>query len=88
MLRCMRTTLSLDDDVAALLARVRKAKKASLKEVVNAALRDGLVNMITPAGPRKPFRTTAVDLGKCYLPNLDNTSEVLATIEGDWYRRY
>ena len=36
----MRTTLSLDDDVAALLEKVRKAKDASLKEVVNAALRD------------------------------------------------
>ena len=42
----MRTTLSLDDDVAALLERVRKAKDASLKEVVNAALREGLVRMV------------------------------------------
>ena len=39
----MRTTLTLDDDVAALLARVRKAsRQASLREIVNEALRHGL----------------------------------------------
>ena len=46
----MRTTLNLDDDVAALTREVRKAKDASLKEVVNAALREGLVRMVKAAG--------------------------------------
>jgi len=82
----MRTTLSLDDDVAALLERVRKSRKAGLKQVVNSALREGLSRMLAPAPPRKPFRTRAVSLGRCYLPDLDNIAEVLASAEGDHYR--
>jgi hypothetical protein len=82
----MRTTLSLDDDVAALLERVREASGASLKDVVNAALREGLVKLSArPARPRR-FRTKAVDCGKCYLPNLDNVSEALAAAEGESFK--
>ena len=33
----MRTTLTLDDDVAALLARTRQARKTGLKETINEA---------------------------------------------------
>ena len=38
----MRTTLTLDDDVAAALERLRRARDASLKDVVNEVLRRGL----------------------------------------------
>ncbi len=82
----MRTTLSLDDDVAALLEKVRKAKDASLKEVVNAALREGLVRMVKAPAPRKKFRTAVHSAGRCYLPNLDNTAEVLAIAEGEQFK--
>ena len=37
--RCMRTTLTLDDDVAAILERLRKCRDATLKNLVNEALR-------------------------------------------------
>jgi hypothetical protein len=76
----------LDDDVAALLSRVRKTRKSSLKEVVNAALREGLVKMTTPVSPRKRFRTQTVSLGRCYLPSLDDVSEVLAATEGERFK--
>lgn len=82
----MRTTLSLDDDVAALLKRARKARKASLKEVVNSALREGLPRMLTPPAPREPFRTEPVSLGRCYLASLDDVSEVLAAVEGERFK--
>jgi len=82
----MRTTLSLDDDVAALIEKVRKAKDASLKEVVNAALREGLVRMVQTPAPRKKFHMTVHDAGRCYLPNLDNTAEVLAFAEGEQFK--
>lgn len=85
MLRCMRTTLTLDDDVAALLAQVRKKQKAGLKAVVNAALRQGLLSMNRPP-KRGRFQTAAVDLGRCYLPNLDNIAEALAVAEGEGFR--
>ena len=80
MLRCMRTTLSLDDDVAALLEQMRKAKNTTFKQVVNAALREGLARLSSPAEP-KLFRTRPVDLGNCYYPNLDNVWDVLDEVE-------
>ena len=82
----MRTTLSLDDDVAVLLSRVREARKASLKEVVNEALRQGLRRMSSPAKRRKRYRMKPVSLGRCLVGSLDNISEVLAIAEGESFR--
>jgi Ribbon-helix-helix protein, copG family len=36
----MRTTLAIDDDVAALLERLRKQQHAGLRELVNEAARE------------------------------------------------
>ena len=82
----MRTTLTLDDDVAVELERLRKSRDASLKEVVNEALRQGLKQMSTPH--RKPTvnPTMPVSLGRCRLNSLDNIAEVLAIAEGDSHR--
>ena len=78
--------MSLDDDVVALLQHVQKKRDATLKEVVNEALRQGLARMTQPAVPAAPFRTRPVDLGKCYFPSLDNTWEVLAEAEGESHK--
>ena len=43
----MRTTLTLDDDVAAALERLRRARDASLRDIVNDALRRGLSDLTT-----------------------------------------
>jgi Ribbon-helix-helix protein, copG family len=77
----METTLTIDDDVAAELERLRRKRNASLNDIVNEALRQGLRDMATPAKPRKPFRTMSVDLGTPLLPNIDNIGEVLSIIE-------
>jgi hypothetical protein len=82
----MRTTLTLDDDVAALLARVRKCRNLGLKEAVNEALRHGLRQMAVPSEPRRPYRTRSVDGGKCLVADLDNIAEVLAVVEGEAFR--
>ena len=83
----MRTTLTLDKDVAAAPERLRKARKASLKQVVNEALRKGLTRMAAPpAAPRRPFRTRALSLGRCLVGNVDNVAEVLAIAEGEDFR--
>ena len=82
----MRTTLSLDDDVAALLEQIRKATGTGLKEVVNTALRDGLLGMVQPPASRLPFRTEAVSLGRCYLPSLDDVADVLSSAEGEHFK--
>ncbi len=82
----MRTTLTLDKDVAALLERLRKARGASLKALVNEALREGLRQLASPPRKRAPFRTESVDLGRCRLGNVDNVAEVLAVAEGESFR--
>lgn len=83
----MRTTLTLDQDVAAALERLRKARKASLKRIVNEALRQGLARMAAPpAGPRRPFRTRALSLGRCLVGNIDNVAELLAVAEGERFK--
>ncbi|MBS0165920.1 hypothetical protein [Nitrospira sp. CMX1] len=83
----MRTTLSLDSDVAALLKRAQKIRKASFKTVVNDAMRQGLKDLLVPpARPKKPFRTQSVSLGRCLVGSLDDVEEVLATAEDEAFR--
>lgn len=78
----MRITLTVDKDVAAALERLRKARKVSLKEAVNEALRRGLGQIAAPPSSRRPRRTRTVSLGRCLVGNVDNVSEVLAAAEG------
>lgn len=82
----MRTTLTLDPEVAALLNRVRESRKGSLKDIVNEALREGLIRMANPSRQRRRYRTVPVDLGRCLAGNLDDISEALATAEGEAFR--
>jgi hypothetical protein len=82
----MRTTLSLDDDVAALLTRVRESRKMSLKQAVNEALRQGLRQMTLSPKPRAPYRTPSVSLGPCLVGSIDDVAEVLAVAEGESYQ--
>jgi len=77
----MRTTLTLDKDVAAVIERLRKTRRQSLKDLVNEALREGLKQMAAPRPKRGRFRTGSVDLGRCFLSNVDNVAEVLAAAE-------
>jgi hypothetical protein len=81
----MRTTLSLDDDVTAQLERLRRARNASLKDLVNEALRRGLQDMSAPPRKRKAFRTRAFHMGKPLI-NLDNVAEALAYLEGEGFK--
>lgn len=82
----MRTTLTLDDDVAALLKRTVARRKDSLKAVVNEALRHGLRQMSAPPERGEAYRTPSVDTGRCLFPNIDDIAEVLAVTEGDWHK--
>jgi hypothetical protein len=82
----MRTTLTIDDDVAALLQRLRGERDVGLKDLINEALRRGLHDMASPAKERAMFRTRSVDLGRPRLANIDNIAEVLAVAEGENFR--
>ena len=82
----MRTTLTLEKDVAAALERMRKTRKASLKHVINDALRRGLTQMAAPSAPRRAVRTRPVSLGSCLIGGVDNISEALAVAEGESFK--
>jgi Arc/MetJ family transcription regulator len=75
----MRTTLTLDDDVAATLERLRRNRRAGLKQLINEALRRGLKEM----GRRRRPREHTVALGRLRVPSIDNIGEVLAIVEGE-----
>lgn len=77
----MRTTLTIDDDVAIQLQRLRRERDASLKDVVNETLRRGLQTE-TRSKPRKPFRMRTFD-GKATLIPIDNVAEAIALLEGE-----
>jgi hypothetical protein len=82
----MRTTLTLDDDVAAVIERLRRARDANLKDIVNQALRKGLSDLTTHPKQREPFQTQVVDLGRMRLPSIDNISESLAIADGEAFK--
>jgi hypothetical protein len=83
----MRTTLTLDDDVAAALERLRKARDLGFKELINDVLRRGLKDMTAPKKKRgEPFRTRSVALGCARLPSIDNIGEALAIAEGELFK--
>ena len=82
----MRTTLTIDDDVAAELERLRRDRNSGLKDLINDALRRGLRDMTAPPKRKKPFRTRSFDVGGVLVKNIDNNGELLAEIEGEWHR--
>lgn len=67
------------------VAKVCVAIDKPLKDVVNEALRRGLVGMDEPRPPA-PYRTQPVDLGRCRLPNVDDVASAIAAAEGEGYR--
>ena len=82
----MRTTLTIDDDVAVQIERLRRDRGVSLKRVVNETLRHGLREMADKKTPGKAFRTRVFDMGAARIPSLDNVAEALAVAEGEAFR--
>jgi hypothetical protein len=82
----MRTTLSLDDDVAALLQRAVARRKEPLKKVLNDALREGLPRLLRPRAARRTYRTRPLRLGRCLIGSIDDIAEVLAIGEGEGHK--
>jgi predicted transcriptional regulator len=82
----MRTTMTLEKDVAARLERLARSRRQPMKALVNEALRAGLAQIEGPSTPRKAFRTTGFDLGVSRVGSLDDVAGVLARVEGETYR--
>ena len=82
----MRTTLTLDSDVASRLEKTARRQKRPLKAVVNDALRAGLEALDRPTARRERFQTSGLDLGPSLVGSLDDIEGVLARVEGDAHR--
>jgi hypothetical protein len=82
----MRTTLSLDEDAAAMLERLRKTRDENFKDLVNEALRRGLRQMAARPRRNAPFKTRAVNLGRFKHGGIDNVSGLLATAEDESFK--
>jgi hypothetical protein len=76
----VRTTLTIDDDVANLLDKEMRRSGNSFKQVVNHFLRLGLT-IKQPS--RKPFKITPINLG---LPHYDKAEDLLEFLEGPDHR--
>lgn len=82
----MRTTLTLDEDVAAKLTSKARRTGRPFREVVNDALRRGL-DADGPRAARAPFTVATRDLGRLSPGlNLDNVADVIERLEGPLHR--
>ena len=82
----MRTTLTLDDDVAAKLKAEQHRAGRTFREIVNDALRRGLASQRVTA-KRRSFKITARDLGDLKPGlSLDNVAVLIERVEGPLYR--
>lgn len=73
----MRTTITLADDVAAAIEKLRRERGIGLSEAVNELVRSGLAT--TPQ--RRPFRQRTHDLGSDRI-DVSNVAELIETLDG------
>lgn len=78
----MRTTLTLDPDIAAKARRVTATSNKPFKEVINTALRVGLDQMLAPP-PVKPYQTKPRPMGLRPGFSYDNISDLIVAGEGE-----
>ena len=82
----MRTTLTIEDDVAARLEKAVRTRRQSLKTVINETLRAGLDALGSEKPARQAFRTKGFNLGPTLVGSLDNIEEILSRVEGEDHR--
>ena len=80
----MRTTLTLDEDVARQLRQETRRSGKSFKEAVNHFLRVGLTVARKPQ--RKPFVVTPINLGLPEGFDFDCVEKVIEMLEGPMHR--
>ena len=72
----MRTTITLADDVAAAVEKLRRERSIGLSEAVNDLVRAGLIER----RPNSPFHQKAHDLGRGV--DFSNVAEAIETLDG------
>lgn len=76
----MRTTVTLDDDVAAAVEQLRRERSLGLSAAVNDLIRRSL----TAEKPRHAFVQRTHDLGEGI--DVSNVGDALETLDGPWAR--
>lgn len=83
----MRTTVTLDNDLAIRLERYRTLHGESFKQALNEAVRVGLAEIEKRANAAPEVsQTRPLPLGRRLAGSLDNVGEVLAVADGEGYR--
>ncbi len=77
MMQPVRTTITLDPDVAALINRRMRERGISFKEAVNDAIRDGAGGQ-----KRETFRTATAPMGQPAV-NLDRAVQLAGELEDE-----
>jgi len=81
----VRTTLTIDDDIAVLLEQEQRRSGDSFKGTVNKLLRQGIMATRESAAPH-PFVVTPFPIGIKEGQNYDNIGELLDALEGPEHR--
>ena len=81
----MRTTLTLDDDIAALVEQEVRRSGDSFKGTINRLLRHGLTAADSKA-ERKPLVVTPLYMGLRPGLNYDNVEALLEELEGPGHK--
>lgn len=75
--------MTLVDDVAARLQRLREEQRVPFKQLVNDLLRRGLATLETPTPQTAERPTRPVPFAGALLCDVDDVAGVLAIVEGD-----
>ncbi len=82
----MRTTITLDDDVAEKLqVEMRRRRSNNFKETLNDVLRRGLL-VRRELAVVKPFKVRARSMGSKLGLNYDNVGELIEQLEGSSHK--
>ncbi len=82
MMLIMRTTVTLDEDIAQKTKQLAKILKKPFKAVLNDALRRGLSQVDKPRKHRD-YRTIPHEMGLRDGLSFDNIQELLARVDGE-----
>lgn len=82
----MRTTLTLDPDVAALLKKAMASGDQSFKDVVNAAIRRGLIGATAADTPKRRWVQRTWPNGGGVIPSPSEIKRILYEEDLERYR--
>ena len=82
----MKITVTLDEDIALALRNLGHERKSNQNELVNEALRLGLVVMRMRPKRKMRYRTQSVDMGAMLIDSIDQIGDAHAVAEGTGFK--